>query len=517
MMSRRTVKIIVYVIVIAMLVTTLFSFVFFLPRGQQAHALSHTVMKESTYTSQSYSNQIHSSLRAQNLYAMVPPEQQRFLTEQLRELERFIKFLQENFKDEVDFSTLTQGAFEGAINSLGDPNSSFFTDADEGQTFIENVVGHFGGIGVTMRQNAEGLCEVTDVVAGGPAEAAGIRRGDIITRVDGRDVTQMNIDEISRLLRGEEDTRVEITIRRGTETLTFSITRAIIRISRVNYGMLEGNIGYIRLSGFDAGGVGEFRAAVANLTRSGAQSLILDLRYNMGGLISAALDIADEFISDEYLVHLARRGEIVESDRATSRVSVSLDTVVLVNEYTASAAEIVAGALRDNGVATIVGTRTHGKGTVQTIFYTHDRRPYRISLYYILTPNGHAINEVGIVPDYVVRNRMNETDRVLALSLYKMFAPFVEDARAWPGESGLNVFAAQQRLLILGYTPGITGVMDTATVNAISEFQRDTGLYVYGVLDFTTMRRIREVTAAHVNNASLEDYQLLKAIELLSN
>ena len=485
-MSRRTVKIIVMIIVIAMLATTLFSFVFFLPTATRVYGLETRVMTD---------------------------DDQRFLTEQMRELERFIRHIQANFKDEISFDVLTQGAFDGALHALGDPHSGFFVD-EAGDAFLENLMGEFGGIGVTLRANAQGQVEVVDVVTGAPAERAGIIRGDIIIRVSGNDVTSSSVLEVSQMLRGAEGTNVSVTVRRSGETRNFTIIREIIRVSSVTYEMLENNIGYIRISMFDFHVAREFQDAVTSLKEKGAESLILDLRNNIGGFLDPAIDIADKFVQSGNIVHLAKRGEIVETVRATNRETIGLETVLLINEYSASSSEIVAAALRDHNVATLVGTTTYGKGSVQTLANAHDGRAYTLSIYYFLTPNRRAINNVGVAPHHVVRNSLGE-NRAAALELYRMFAPFVEDVRAWPGDSGLNVFAAQQRLLLLGYTPGLTGVMDDATVNAVREFQRDQGLYVYGVLDFTTMRRIREVTTAHVLNDSAEDLQLNRAIELL--
>ena len=487
MMSRRTVKLIVIIIVIAMLATTLFSFVFFLPVAPRVYGAE--------------------------VQRVLTDDERQSLTEQMRNLERFIRQIQENFKDEISLEMLMQGAFDGALNALGDPNSAFFEDSDE---FIEALMGEFGGIGVTLQANNYGAIEVIDVISGAPAERAGMRVGDIILRVDGVDVTSKNVIEVSQKLRGEEGTNVSVAVRRGGEIRNFTITRELIRVLNVTYEMLENNIGYIRIRMFDMHAAREFQDAITSLRENGAETLILDLRNNLGGLVDPAIDVVDQFITSGNIVHLAKRGQIVETVRATTREIVNMETVVLINEYSASASEIVAGALRDHNAATLVGTTTYGKGTVQTLKNSPDGRAYTLSIYYFLTPNRRSINEVGIAPHHVVRNSLGE-NRQAALELYRMFAPFIEDVRAWPGDSGLNVFAAQQRLMLLGYTPGLTGIMDDATVNAVREFQRDQGLYVYGVLDFTTMRRIREVTTSHVLNDSAKDLQLNKAIALLSN
>ena len=481
MMSRKTVKVIVIIIVIAMVATS-FSFVFFLPSAFGAE---------------------------------ITPREQQFLTEQLKELERYMKFLHENFKDEVDFTTLVNGAFEGAMRSLDDPYSVFFVDPRDGQTYVETATGEYEGIGVTLTINADGYCEIVSIFLRSPAHQAGMRPGDLIFKIDSQDVTEKPLSEIVAMLRGKAGTTVTVAVKRAGVDRSFTVTRAKVSPTSVEYEMLEGDIGYILLKSFAANGAREFREARAELIRSGAKSLIIDVRDNAGGIVGTAVGIADQFLSTGDIMHLKQRGEIIETLSATSSVVGRSETVVLVNEYSASSAEILAGALQDNKAATLVGTTTYGKGAAQLVAYTNERNPYRLSIYYFLTPNKNDIHGVGITPDHVVRNSLGDR-REEALKSYEAFAPFVENAKPTAGETGLNVFAAQQRLALLGYSVKTTAVMDAATVEAIKSFQREQGLHPYGVLDFTTMRKIRDVTHAYVNNDAKEDLQLKKAIELLS-
>jgi carboxyl-terminal processing protease len=278
--------------------------------------------------------------------------------------------------------------------------------------------------------------------------------------------------------------------------------------------MLEGDIGYILIKSFAINGAREFQDARMELIRAGAKSLIIDLRDNAGGVVNTAIEIANQFISTGDILHLKQKGEIFETISARSSIVGNLETVVLVNEYSASSSEILAGALQDNNAATLVGVTTYGKGAAQLMAYTNERQPYRLSIYYFLTPDKNDIHGIGITPDHIVRNSLGER-REEAAELYKTFAPFVENTKPKAGDTGLNVFAAQQRLALLGYSPGITATMDDAMVAAIKAFQQEQGLYAYGELDFTTMRKIQEVTLAYVNNDSTEDLQLKKAIELL--
>jgi len=496
MMNRKTTKVIVFIIVIAIVLSS-FSFIFFLTPVYGAE-------KENVYAS---------NRTLMDLHTGITPQEQERLSDRLRELERFLKYIHENYKDEVDFETLVNGAFQGAMNSLGDPNSVFFTE-EAGQAFIEHAIGEFEGIGVVMTMNPGNVCVITEVIAGGPAARAGVLSGDIIRSIDGQDVSENSLQEISNMLRGRTGTSVQLTVQRAGANRTFAITRERVVRANIDYEMLEDNIGYIALRRFGANGAREFRAAREQLIGDGAESLVLDLRNNSGGLVNVAIDIANEFISDGYIVHMKQRGEIFESIHATSRTGRLLETVLLVNEHSASASEILAGALQDHNVATIVGTVTYGKGTAQMMAYTDERRPHTLSIYYFLTPDKNDIHNVGIMPDYVVRNSLGE-HREEAARLYQAFAPFAENTRPRAGDTGINVFAAQQRLFLLGYSLEMTAVMDDATVQAIRLFQQEQGLYVYGVLDFTTMSRIREVTSAYINNDSETDLQLQKAIELL--
>jgi carboxyl-terminal processing protease len=432
----------------------------------------------------------------------------------MKELENYLKYIQENYKDEIDYKTLVDGACEGAMFSLGDPHSVFFTDAGEVQSFVNNVTGEYEGIGVTMTMNADGNCEITAVTPRGPADKAGVRMGDVIFKIDGQDITEKDLSEISGMLRGKEGTRVTVVVKRDGVDRTYTITREKVSVLSVDYEMLEGNIGYILLKGFELNSAKDLKDAKAKLIKDGAKSLILDVRNNSGGLVNTAIEIAEEFLSGDVITHFMHKGEVFETISATSGTSEKLKTVLLVNEYSASASEILAAALQDNKAATLVGTTTYGKGVAQIMAYTNDKHPYKLSIYYFLTPDKNNIDGIGIIPDHVVRNSLGNY-REEAQELYKTFAPFIENSKPKAGDTGLNVFAAQQRLRLLGHSLELTAQMDDATVSAIKMFQKEQGLYEHGELDFTTMRKIQEVSLSYIENDSKEDLQLKKAIDLL--
>ena len=318
----------------------------------------------------------------------------------------------------------------------------------------------------------------------------------------------------SNMLRGDAGTSVTVTVRRSGGEFTFTLIRENIKHVSISHEMIEGNIGYISLLGFETNGAAEFKAAKADLIKKGAKSLIVDVRDNPGGLVDTAIAIADEFIAKGDIVHYRERGKIVETVRAKEKTIEKVPVVLLINENSASASELLAGALKDNKAATLVGTTTYGKGVAQVVGYTSGGQPFTISIFYFLTPNKDDIQHIGVAPDYFVRNSAGEF-RLEAMRLYQSFAPFTENEKPEPGDTGLNVFAAQQRLSLLGYTPSHNAVMDEATVAAVKAFQREAGLYAYGKLDLTTMRKLDESTFAYISNDSSEDLQLKKAIELL--
>ena len=485
-MSRKTVKMIAFIIIIAMVVTS-FSFIFFLPTK---------------------------SYGAENLYAATTAREQQYLNEQIRELENYIKLIHDNYKDEVEYKTLMDGAFEGAMYSLGDPYSVYFSDPVAGQSFVETSSGEYEGVGVGIGINDEGLCEVTSLMFRGPADRAGVKKGDIVVSIDGSDVTKKPLQDISSLLKGKAGTTVKMTVKRGDEQQVFMLTREKIKTTSVYYEKIEGDIGYIMLTGFTVNAAEEFKTAKAELIRTGAKSLIIDVRDNPGGLVNIALEIADQLLEKGAIVHFEQKGKIFETVYAEDKTLAKIPVVLLMNEYSASASEILAGALKENNAATLVGTTTFGKGAAQLFGYTTDGAPYKISIYYFLSPDKNNIESVGVAPDYAVKNSIGEF-REEAAEMYKLFAPFAENTKPAAGDVGLNVYAAQQRLALLGYGVSATAVMDEATVSAIRQFQRENGLYAGGVLDFTTKAKIEEVTLLYISGETDADLQLKKAIELL--
>lgn len=436
------------------------------------------------------------------------------LDQEMENLKQYIEYIKKSYKDDVTYDQLVKGAFQGVVNSLGDPYSVYYGASGEGEAFVESVSGEFSGIGLSV-ENYNGLCRVVAPIPGTPAEKSGIKSGDIITKIDGIDISSKTLNEAVSMMRGEAGTKVTITIDRSGQAFTFPLIREKIKNVSVNYKMLDGKIGYIQLTSFDNDSNVEFRLAKTALINNGAVALILDIRNNPGGLVNTALDIADQLMPKGPITHFAQKGIIEETYSAEGDSKLDLPMVLLVNEGSASASEILAGALQDSKTATLVGTTTFGKGVAQQVSEFSDGASMKLSLYYFLTPNKKKIDHIGITPDYTVQSSANTNEKALT-EKYAGFAPMSEKVKPTAGDTGLNVFGAQQRLSMIGYTAKATGTMDEATVAAVKKFQKESGLSPYGILDFTTMGMLDKAVANYITGTKAGvDLQLDKAIELM--
>ncbi len=482
--TRKIAKVIALIIAIAMIVTS-FSFVLMLPGlfGMEGSVV----------------------------YAAAKEDD---LDQQMENLKQYIEYIQENYKDNVSSGQLIDGAFKGIAESLGDPYSIYYGASGEGENFVVSVTGEYSGIGLSV-ENYNGQCRVVAPIPGTPAEKSGIKSGDIITKIDGKDISSKTLDESVAMMRGDAGTKVSITVSRNGQVLSFTLTREVIKNVSVYSKVLDDKIGYIQITSFDNDSNTEFRNALGELKKQGIKSLILDIRNNPGGLVSTAMDIANQLMPKGPITHFEQKGEIVESYSADGKSPLGLPMVLLVNEGSASASEILAGALQDSKTATLVGTTTFGKGVAQQVTEFTDGASMKLSMYYFLTPNKNKIDHVGITPDYTVQNGGNADEKEL-VDKYAGFAPMSEKAKPKAGDTGLNVFGAQQRLAMIGYAVKATGTMDDATVTAVKKFQKENKLYAGGVLDYTTMNTLEKATANYITGTKAgEDPQLSKATSLL--
>jgi carboxyl-terminal processing protease len=311
--------------------------------------------------------------------------------------------IQRQYIDEVDTETLVDGATKGLVDALGDQYSGYMTP-EEFDLINSDISGEFNGIGVIIHTDEDtGEVVVVGLLEGAPAAEAGIKPGDIFHAVDGVEVQGMNQTELATRVRGEEGTNVTITVRRGDDLLDFPITRAHLTVQNVESRVLDNDMGYIRLNQFTTSARADIDAALEDIDVNNRRGLILDLRDDPGGLLSAAIDIASAFIEDGVVVTEAFSDDDQETYNATGEYAdIQVPIAVLVNGGSASASELLAGALQDRGVATIIGTTTLGKGTVQNWQSLVNGGGVRLTIAKWLTPNGRWIHEQGITPDIVV-------------------------------------------------------------------------------------------------------------------
>lgn len=319
------------------------------------------------------------------------------------DISKYRAIIDQYFLGEIDEQKLRDGAIKGYIEGLGDEYSQYITK-EEYADFEANVMGNYVGIGIYMAvyKDSDEIVIISPMKES-PAEKAGLQSGDIITKVDGITYTGDQIDMASSKIKGEEGTKVSLEIKRGEETFSVDIVRQKVVVNPVTSEVLEENIGYISLVSFDEDCSTEFKQKYEELVSKGIKSLIIDLRNNGGGLVNEALVIADYIVPEgkDLLITVNKKeNEIVE--KATQKPIVTVPVVVLVNENSASASEILAGALKDNDCATIIGTKTFGKGVIQEILKLSDGSALKLTTEEYYTPSRTKINKIGIEPDIVV-------------------------------------------------------------------------------------------------------------------
>lgn len=507
MMNRKTVKriaaAIAIIVSLAMLVTSM-SFVFYL--SSEGSLVYGAVSENSSYDV----NMGH------NTYAYEENDEKKqadYISGELDFMKLIIEAIREYYKDEIDAEILVEGAYQGIFDKL-DPYSIYYNTEDERQRFEEDVEGVYNGIGINM-ELINGRCHIVTPLAGSPAEKVGILSGDIVKKVDGHSVAGLSLSEISSRIRGPIGTHITIVVERSGKDISFTLVREKIRTVSVEYKMIEGtSIGYIQIAKFDGDTDMEFRNAKIMLMAQGAKSYIVDVRNNPGGLVNVAANIASQWMPKGTICHLEQQGKIFDTIDAKGPGDPDTPLVLLVNEGSASASEILAGAWQDTKTAKIVGTTTYGKGIAQTIFSLKNGHSMKLSIYYFLTPDKNTIDKKGITPDYYISNKIGGSEELW--KEYVRFAPMSDQSKPKLGDKGLNVFGAQQRLSLLGHEVTISGMLDQGTSEALKRFQRERGLFPYGVLDYTTRDSLEKATSEFASGISNKDLQLEKAIELLN-
>lgn len=319
-------------------------------------------------------------------------------------LQKYKEIIDKYYLGDVDEEKLKEGAIKGYIEGLGDPYTEYIS-ADEMEDYLSDTMGNFVGIGIYMVKNTEkGKIQVLAPIKGSPAEKAGIQAGDLILTVDGVDYSADEMTIASNKIKGEEGTTVTIEVLRGTETKKYELKREKVKVNQVEGKVLSNNIGYINFTSFDETTADDFKAKFEELNKQGIKSLIIDLRNNGGGIVDQALQIADYVADkDSILLYEVDKNNKETVKKAKTDPIINMPIIILTNENTASASEILAGALKDLGKAKTVGTTTYGKGVIQQILKLSDGSGLKVTIEEYQTPNRNKIHKIGIAPDEEVK------------------------------------------------------------------------------------------------------------------
>lgn len=431
---------------------------------------------------------------------------QKPLTTERKEFKKLYEAYDEmklNFYDEVDETTIIDGAINGMIDALGDPYSDYLNEK-EARQLNESISSSFEGIGAEI-QEKNGYISVVSPIKNSPAEKAGLLPNDLVTAVDGKSIQGMSSSEAVLLIRGEKGTTVTLSIRRGegTETFDVKIVRDIIPIETVYAEMLDDNIAHIHITSFSEGTYKELLAALDEMKEKGMEGLIVDVRQNPGGMLSTAIDISDLFVENgKNLFQFESKGQKPEIYTASGSKKVDVPFALVIDDGSASASEILAGALKESTDAPLIGVKSFGKGTVQTPKNLPDGSNLKLTTAKWLTPDGNWIHKKGIEPDIEV-----------PYPSYAML-PFLDPTLEMKeGMFTPTIKSAEEMLKVVGYDPGeVDGHFDEETEIAVKELQKELTLEITGVLQGDTTLGLMQKLRTKIKD---EDPQLLKAKEVL--
>ena len=321
---------------------------------------------------------------------------------------KYIKqYLEKTYLGEIpDDEKLEESAIKGYVEGLDDEYTNYLTKEDY-KELMTNVTGNYIGIGVYMAQDRYNNVVILMPIEDSPAEEAGLKTGDIITKVNGEDCTEMELTLVASKVRGEEGTTVELEILRDGEKFNKTIERRTIKINQIKSKVLENDIGYIQIISFDENCSKEFEEKLDELLQKNIKSLIIDIRDNGGGIVTEATNIAELFMPKDKTIMLEigknNKEEIIKTQK-DAKIDANIKLVLLANENSASASEILVGALKENDVASIVGTKTFGKGVMQEIVPVATGGALKITIQEFKTPNGNTINKKGIEPNIEIED-----------------------------------------------------------------------------------------------------------------
>ena len=316
------------------------------------------------------------------------------------------------FLYEADEGAMAEGIYKGFIAGLGDPYTVYYT-AEEYEEMMESSDGEYVGIGVQITQSeSTNLITVIRVFRGSGAEEAGLQAGDVLYKVDGEDITGEDINNVVAKIRGNAGTAVHIQVYRDSvkDYVEMDVERRDVSMDTVEWSMLEGGMGYLQITEFDGVTYEQFVTALEDLKAQGMKGMILDLRDNPGGRLDQVVEIADDFLTEGIIVSTKDKNGLGTTYEADEELRFEGPVVILANGNSASASEVLAGALKDYDKATLVGTTTYGKGIVQSIYPFDDGTAIKITISDYYTPSGANIHGTGIEPDVAVEREKSEQD-----------------------------------------------------------------------------------------------------------
>lgn len=421
-----------------------------------------------------------------------------------------MEIIKEDYYKDIDDETLIRGAIDGMFKSL-DPHSTYM-DPEEYKELNEFTSGEFGGIGVSIERKNDRITVVSPI-EDTPAHEAGLSTGDIIISVDDMDIKDYALDKAASLIRGEIDTKVKLGVIKANtqDTIYIELTRAIIQIYSIKtetpYGrkaqdeIKDRNIGYIRITEFNEHTYSDFKKLIDIYKEENKTGLIIDLRNNPGGLLDSVVNVCKLIIPEGPIVHIDAKGTKNDETYSSQLKEPPFKLAVLVNEGSASASEIFAGAVKDSKIGIIAGNTTYGKGTVQSIMQLTNGGGVKLTIAEYMTRNKINIDGKGIEPDI----------KVEPMNPYEDLVQIKPDRYISIGKVNLNVYGIQQRLINLGYNLKLDGIMGKETLGAINRLFKENDLPRVQYLTEKNQERIAELYDKNIID-KIKDTQLESAI-----
>lgn len=325
-------------------------------------------------------------------------------TSHVQKIEYLEKLIDQEYLGEVDNDEMAEGVYAGLVYGLGDVYSRYYT-ADEYAQETASTDGAYAGIGVSIQKNKNGGVQIAECYEGGPGAEAGLQTGDVITAINDTDVTDMELSDVVSMIRENKDKTIVLTVLRENEDSSREISVDVtdVELPSVSGEMIDESTGYIQITQFTGVTPQQYKDTFAELKDKGMERLVIDLRDNPGGLLTSVCDILREILPEGLIVYTEDKYGNREEETCDGKNKLEMPLAVLVNENSASASEIFAGAVQDHRVGTIVGTTTYGKGVVQELRQLSDGSAVKLTVSNYYTPNGNSINKVGIKPDVEVK------------------------------------------------------------------------------------------------------------------